>query len=54
MTHAGRGKCMYSSNTLVTHHLLLVVMVLLQELVRGEVAEGLVRTNGIIDVFPLA
>jgi len=44
----------YSSNRLVTHHLLSVAMVLLQELVRGEVTEGLMWTDSIIDEFPFA
>ena len=47
-------KALDSSSTLVTHHLLSIVMVLLQELVRGEVSQGLVWSDGIIHVFPCA
>ena len=52
MTRAALGKRLNSSRGLVTHHLLSVVMVLVQELLGGEVAEGLVWSYSIIDVFP--
>jgi hypothetical protein len=41
----GFFKLVYSFSRLVTHHLLSVVMVLLQELVRGQVSQVLLRAT---------
>lgn len=45
---------MCSPSRLVIHHLPSVVMVSLRELVRGELAEGLVGSYRSIDAFPFA
>jgi len=54
MTCTALGKRLNSSRGLVTHHLLSVVMALVQELLGGEVAEGLMWSYRIIDAFPFA
>ena len=44
--------CVYSSSRLVTLGLLLLRLPLAKELLWGKVAEGLVRSDGVVDAFP--
>src|SRR5262249_33545609 len=53
-TSAGRGKHVFSSSTLVTLGLTGIASgVLSEELGGSEVAEGLMRSDGVVGVFPL-
>ncbi len=46
------SRSLYASISWVTHHLLSVVMILLQERLGGQVSQGLTWSDGSIHVFP--